>query len=87
MELAQLTIYPNPFSDVLNTTVTLKEAGTVRIDLLDIAGRVVKQQEFKAEKGTYPVQMSGLADIVPGNYFLKTSIAGKAINTQTVIKK
>ncbi|MBL7705088.1 MAG: T9SS type A sorting domain-containing protein [Taibaiella sp.] len=87
MEPARLTIYPNPFSDVLNTAVTLKEAGSVRLDLIDIAGRVVKQQEFKAETGTYPVQMSGLGTIVPGTYFLKTSIAGKSINTQTVIKK
>lgn len=87
LDLSSAKIYPNPFSDVLNTSVTLKEAGTVRLDLLDIAGRVVKQQEFKSETGTYPVQMSGLAEIIPGTYFLKTSIAGKAINTQTVIKK
>lgn len=72
---------------MLNTSVTLKEAGTVRLDLLDIAGRVVKQQEIKAEKGTYPVQMSELGTIVPGTYFLKTSIAGKTVNTKTVIKK
>jgi len=87
LNLSSATIYPNPFSDVLNTSVTLKESGTVRIDLLDIAGRVVKHQEIKAETGTYQVQMSGLSNIVPGTYFLKTSIAGKAVNTKTVIKK
>lgn len=87
LDLSSTTIYPNPFSDVLNTSVTLKQSGTVRIDLLDIAGRVVKHQEIKAETGTHPVQMSGLSNIVPGTYFLKTSIAGKAVNTKTVIKK
>ncbi len=87
LDLSAAKIYPNPFSDVINTSVTLKEAGTVRLDLLDVAGRVVKQQEIKAEKGTYPVQLSELGTIVPGTYFLKTSIAGKAVNTRTVIKK
>lgn len=87
LDLNSAAIYPNPFSDVLNTSVTLEEAGTVRLALLDIAGRVVKQQEIKAEKGTYPVQLSELSSIVPGTYFLKTSVSGKTINTRTVIKK
>lgn len=87
LDLSVATIYPNPFSDVLNTSVTLKETGTVRLALLDIAGRVVTQQEIKAEKGTFPVQLNGLGTIVPGTYFLKTSVAGKTVNTRTVIKK
>lgn len=72
---------------MLKTSVTLKEAGTVRLDLLDIAGRVVKQQEIKAEKGTYPVELSELGTIVPGTYFLKTTIAGETVTTRTVVKK
>jgi len=87
LDLSSSKIYPNPFSDVLNTSVNLKEAGTVRLDLLDITGRVVEQQETKAEKGTYTVQMGGLNHIFPGTYFLKTSIAGKMVNIKSVIKK
>ncbi len=86
MDMSIAHIYPNPFSGVLNTSVTLKEAATVSLDLLDVAGRVVKHQEFKSEKGSYPVQLNGLGDLVPGTYFLKTTIGG-ASATKTVIKK
>ncbi|RQO32472.1 hypothetical protein DBR32_02385 [Taibaiella sp. KBW10] len=87
MDLSQVKVYPNPFSTELNTTVTLAEKGTVRLELLDIAGRLVSQYETVVDKGTYPMQLSGLQNIVSGSYFLKTSIDGKMVQTRTVIKK
>jgi len=86
-DFSQLKAYPNPFSDVLNTSVTLKEKGTVRLELLDITGRLVSQYETIVEKGTYPMQLNGLQNVIPGTYFLKANIDGKTVDTRAVIKK
>lgn len=80
-------VYPNPFTDVLNASVTLEEKGTVRLELTDVTGRIVAWQETEAEKGTYPVQLSGLQSIVSGTYFMSTSVDGKKVNTRMVVKQ
>ncbi|MNS33132.1 hypothetical protein D3C72_652370 [compost metagenome] len=87
LDLETNAVYPNPFSDILSTSVTLKESGTVRLELADITGRTVAQQETKADKGTWPMQLSGLQHVIAGTYFLNTMVDGQRVNTRTVIKK
>lgn len=78
---------PNPFTDVLQTAITLQAKGRVLLELTDMSGRMVARQEADAEKGTYPVRMNGLKDVIAGTYFLSTSVDGKKVNTRIVIKK
>lgn len=85
-DFSQIKAYPNPFSTEINTAVTLKEKGNLRLELRDVTGRLMAQKELHADKGTYPMQMSGLDNIIPGTYFLSTFIDGKNVQTRTVIK-
>lgn len=87
LDFGEQSTYPNPFSDVLHTAVTLEKSSKVRLELIDITGRVMAQQETVAQKGTYPMQLSGLRNVVPGTYFLRTSIDGKTVRSSSVIKK
>jgi hypothetical protein len=79
--------YPNPFNEVINTSVTLNKKGIVQLELLDIAGRTVSHYTSTLEKGTYPLQLNGLQNIISGTYFLKTSVDGKKVSVRSVIKK
>lgn len=87
LDIKATTVYPNPFSDVLNAAVTLNAPGKVRLELVDITGRTVAQQETQADKGTWPMQLTGLQSVIAGTYFLNTIIDGQRVNTRTVIKK
>jgi hypothetical protein len=87
LDLSQAKASPNPFSDVLNTSVTLQKKSTVQLELIDITGRIIAQKKTEVEKGTYPIQLSGLEHIIAGAYFLNTTVDGKKVNTRTVVKK
>lgn len=79
--------YPNPFSNVINTSVNLNAAGTVKLELFDVTGKLVAQQKSVLAAGTHTLQLAGLADITSGVYFLNSTVNGAKIASQTVIKK
>ena len=78
--------YPNPFSDVIHTTVTLKDAGEVTVQLFDITGKVAAQTKATQAAGTHELQLTGLQNITPGVYFMSTTVNGTHVATQTVVK-
>lgn len=79
--------YPNPFTDVIHTTVELKENGTVKLELFDINGKVVSQQSAELLAGSHEMKVQNLHNVASGVYFLNTTINGKRMAEQTVIKK
>lgn len=87
LDFSQVKAYPNPFNEVINTSVTLSKKGSVQLELLDITGRTVSHYTTSLEKGTYPLQLNGLQNIISGTYFLKTSIDGEKVSVRAVSKK
>jgi len=77
---SDVSIYPNPFKNQL--TIQLPEfAGTSKVSLVDVSGRVLVQQEV-----TNSGILSGLDELAKGLYFVKiTSEDGQTI-TQKLIK-
>lgn len=78
--------YPNPFQDMINTTVVSSENGVVSLQLTDIAGRTIFQKRYNTQKGNNVLTIDGLQDAVAGTYFLNTTVNGKKVNTQIVVK-
>ncbi|MNX83336.1 hypothetical protein D3C86_1150970 [compost metagenome] len=78
--------YPNPFSNEIHTTITASENGFVSLQLVDITGRMVSQKKFSAQKGQNAFIIEGLQNVIPGTYFLNTTVNGKNVNTQVVVK-
>mgnify|MGYP003583201490 CR=1 FL=1 len=79
-------VYPNPFVDELHTTLTLEEQGTVELKLVDFTGRAVSQKRFNSQTGKHSFSVDGLQNVIPGTYFLTTTVNGKNVNTQIVVK-
>ena len=76
--------YPNPATDVLNVATNLPTAGPVRVELLDLLGRSLRQQTIGAPAGPFrqTVDLRGLA---AGVYVLRlTPPTGPALSRQVV---
>ena len=76
--------YPNPATDAVTIAADLATAGPVRVELLDVLGRPVRQQSFTAPAGPLrqTVNLQGLA---AGMYVLRlTPPTGPASSRQVV---
>ncbi|WP_222166612.1 T9SS type A sorting domain-containing protein [Edaphocola aurantiacus] len=78
--------YPNPFHNEIHTTVTVSEHSPVTLQLLDITGRQIIQKRYNAQKGKNAFTIDGLQNVLAGTYFLNTTVNGKKVNTQIVVK-
>lgn len=76
-------IYPNPARSVVNVVMTSAKQDQVTITVMDISGKLIKQQQVTAVAGisTIPVDVSALT---PGTYFVKLVCK---TNCETVVSK
>jgi hypothetical protein len=79
------TAYPNPATDVVTLSADLVAAGPVRVELLDVLGRPVRQQRFTAPAGPLH-QALNLQGLAAGVYVLRlTPPTGPATSRQVVL--
>ena len=79
--------YPNPFYEVLNTSVYLQESGAVQLQLTDMTGRMVWQHNETFAKGVHHIKAEGLKALASGSYMLTVSLNNQRIDTKKVIKQ
>lgn len=78
--IANVSVYPNPASDLLSIELSMKTNSNVTINLLDISGRIVREiSNEKATLGNYKLN-TNLSDISTGVYTLQIISEGKSIN-------
>lgn len=82
-----IKVHPNPFVDVAQVSFQLQEDSRIRLQLIDLVGRVVWQQEETAAKGTYTSQLAGLQKLPSGVYVLSAYVNGKPAGTQKVVRQ
>ncbi|WP_460548288.1 T9SS type A sorting domain-containing protein [Hymenobacter daeguensis] len=79
------TAYPNPATDAVTVSADLATAGPVRVELLDVLGRPVRQKSFVAPAGPLN-QALNLQGLAAGVYVLRlTPPTGPATSRQVVI--
>lgn len=78
MVLENLTIYPNPATDVLNVEFTTESADVV-VSILDLSGRVIATQN--GSDVSFPV-----ADLASGSYLVRIATANGTVTENVVIK-
>ncbi len=80
-----LGVQPNPFSNQLNMAVNASKAGPMNVAIIDMAGRVVRQQHLNVQKGysTQSLEVSGLA---AGVYTLSVEFDGE-VTTQKIVRQ
>lgn len=66
----QLSLYPNPTSDVLNVKMELEEThGVINLNILDVQGKMIQRKTFfNVQQNTEQLNVSNLA---PGTYMLQ----------------
>ncbi|MCQ2207266.1 MAG: T9SS type A sorting domain-containing protein [Paludibacteraceae bacterium] len=72
----RINVYPNPFRETLNASVKINNATEANVDIVDAAGRKIKDfGSYNLVEGENAVTLE-TADIVPGNYFIRVSVDG-----------
>ena len=70
--------YPNPFNNYVNVEYVLTEPSPVKIEIMDMQGRMVYEQKFSDQSpGDYQYVIGGKGNLTGGTYLLKL-ITGKA---------
>ncbi|MBE9584792.1 S8 family peptidase [Mucilaginibacter sp. JRF] len=78
-----LTVYPVPASDFINVLVDIKSAGNVRMQLIDIGGRIVYDNTRTAPAGNFNTQIA-VNNLASGTYVLRL-IAGSQVETRKIL--
>ncbi|GAA4351105.1 hypothetical protein GCM10023185_09520 [Hymenobacter saemangeumensis] len=78
--------YPNPATEQLTLAAELRQAGPVRLQLLDVLGRPVQQQTLAAPAGPLHQTLS-LKGLAPGLYVLRVTLPDGKASTRTVVKE
>jgi hypothetical protein len=81
-----VTIYPNPFVDVLHVSMQSKVKESAVISLHNVLGETIAQRTVTLEKGSNNVMLSNLAKLAQGVYIVKI-ISQQETFTQKVIKE
>lgn len=76
-------VYPNVVNSSVTVTVKGDKTGMATFQLLDYAGRVVKQQNITVQEGYNNVVVNGLGEINSGNYI----VALKTSDNQSFVQK
>jgi hypothetical protein len=77
---------PNPSRGDISFDVSLAGDGLVRVELLDVAGRVLRSHELQG-RGTQPVKFSGLLSLPAGLYFVRATTNGESQRTRVVLTR
>lgn len=65
------SLYPNPFTEKINLTVTLDKASTINAEILDATGRIYFKQAIEGRTGINNIVFSGINKLAPGIYFIR----------------
>ncbi|GAB2813328.1 T9SS type A sorting domain-containing protein [Ferruginibacter profundus] len=68
---AEVKVWPNPFVEKIQVTVTVKNAGQAVMRLSDISGRTIKMQQQQLIAGTNQISIAGLGELPKGMYILE----------------
>jgi len=84
--VSSVSAYPNPVSDVLNFSYTLKEESSVTLDVYDISGKLIANLMNKTETAgkKYAQINTNAPGWSSGTYFVRLSVNGKSISKQIV---
>lgn len=78
-------VYPNPFAEKLEVTLTLTKSLPVTVRLLDMNGRLVKSQVYTGQSGFNKYTLAGLGGLNKGLYIVEVA-AGEERWMQKIIK-
>ena len=79
-------LYPNPANELLNISLNLSRAATIRFSVIDLLGETVYEQPGTAFAG-YSLASIPLNTLAPGIYFLRLEADGSISSKRFVVLK
>ncbi len=83
---AIMTAYPNPMLNDVTFKYKLAYAGQVRIDVMDINGRLMTSLIENAQQAGEHRLIWNASRLTPGNYFARLSVGGTVFQTLKLVK-
>jgi hypothetical protein len=80
-------VYPSVVNSSVTVAVKGDQTGAATFQLLDYAGRVVKQQNITVQEGNNNVMVSGLGNVTTGNYVVSLKTSDNQVYTQKIFKQ
>ncbi len=84
--LADLSVFPNPFSDKVTTQFTLSEKTAVTLELFSPTGQQLSQKEYQLGTGAQSIELTKLNEMSSGIYFL-TLTTTKGTLVRKIVRK
>lgn len=78
-------VSPNPFTDVVNFSLSLDSRTSVNLQIIDLTGRVMATKNIQCKPGQNQIKCDGLSRLSPGIYYLIIKIPGASLQ-QKIIK-
>ncbi|MDZ4752503.1 MAG: C25 family cysteine peptidase [Flavobacteriales bacterium] len=78
-ESFDLSIYPNPSSDILNLAIVLDKPETVSYEIIDAMGRVIISQQFGLVVSNGETRAINISDLSSGMYVMKTHAGDRVV--------
>jgi hypothetical protein len=76
--LNQVTVYPNPVTDILNISFDLNKSAATKIEIIDLSGKQVLVLNNEISNGLVTKQIN-TADFKSGIYIVKTQTENETI--------
>jgi len=78
-------VFPNPSTGPLSAHIRIPTAGIVRLEALDVAGRIVASQIAWRPAGTYQVPIIPGNALAPGVYVVRLHFQGSVVRTTAIV--
>jgi hypothetical protein len=79
-------VIPNPSEGNVSLALSLPTAASVRVSVIDVAGRIVHESVGSRAAGRYVLSWSGRdmgdARVLPGVYFVRVLVDGRPLGTR-----
>lgn len=80
-----VSVYPNPATGIFNIAISVKEPTKARVEILDIAGRLVSMDIINAKTGLNIISKS-IHNLSPGSYLVKVDTGTEQTTKRLIIK-
>lgn len=81
----EILVFPNPASDQINLYFYLIYSGEIRIEMIDLLGRKVFQEEILPENQGYQYLSLNINQLASGYYVLQVSQGGNRIGRKNIL--
>ncbi|PBQ32278.1 hypothetical protein CNR22_11010 [Sphingobacteriaceae bacterium] len=82
--ISQVSVFPNPASDITNISYFLSQSKTISIQLIDIKGQVIKELYKQEDAPGFHTQILNLNGVASGVYFIKTNANQQKVSQKLI---